>query len=92
MFKRAPTHIKRINQFLLNYQKNMNKCLKKYQCVPSSGVFPQTQWGFLVLLSGVFLNFPDLGLLENAELQVQQLSVAVSDNYRDKENHLTKTF
>lgn len=47
---------------------------------PSSGVFPQIQWDFLVLLSGVCLNFQDPGLLENVEPRVQQSSAIVSDN------------
>lgn len=66
--------------------------LKSAQYIPSSGVSPQIQWDFLVLLSDVCLNFQDPGLLENVEPRVQQSSAIVSDNYRDKEKYLTKTF
>lgn len=43
-----------------------------------------------MLLSGVCLNFQGLELLEYVEPRVQQSSVTVSDNYRDKGKHLTK--
>lgn len=43
-----------------------------------------------MLLSGVCLNFQGLELLAYVEPQVQQSSVTVSDNYRDKGKHLTK--
>ena len=74
-------HIKRINKVITKY---ISINLKSGQNIPSSGVFPQIQWDFLVLLSDVCLNFQGPGLLENAGLRVQQLSVTVSDNYRDK--------
>ena len=85
-------HIKRINKVITKY---ISINLKSGQNIPSSGVFPQIQWDFLVLLSDVCLNFQGPGLLENAGLRVQQLSVTVSDNYRDKKKkkkNLTKTF
>lgn len=44
-----------------------------------------------MLLSDVCLSFQGPGLLENVEPRVQQSSVTVSDNYRDKKkNHSLK--
>ena len=83
---------KRINKVITKY---ISINLKSGQNIPSSGVFPQIQWDFLVLLSDVCLNFQGPGLRENAGLRVQQLSVTVSDNYRDKKKikkKLTKIF
>lgn len=79
-----------MNQVIIKYISINRERFSLY--IPSSGVFPQIQWDFLELLSGVCLNFQGPGLLENVEPRVQQSSVTVSDNYRDKEKHLTKIF
>lgn len=74
---------------LLVIKKNPSKTQEKSIEIPSSGVFPQIQQDLSVLLSGVCLNFQGLELLEYVEPRVQQSSVTVSDNYRDKGKHLT---